>query len=192
MQRRERRPSGSSRGGPPNTPPIDLNAALNGFAESIRRTLPRQIKSRLSLHPETRRCYADSDSVTALVRILVAEAAADMPKGGELAIGTRQFTIDHATTAAFPGSVPGYYTRLTVRDSGLGLSAERLEHVFYPLKTERPGAAAGWELTRRLGGFAAVESAEDAGTAVHLYFRAVDIADAAELPADDDFLKAAE
>jgi ABC-type nitrate/sulfonate/bicarbonate transport system substrate-binding protein len=192
MHRRVRRLAEWSRRGPPNAPPIDLNAALNGFAESIRRTLPRQIKPRLSLHPETRRCYADSDSVTALVRILVAEAAADMPKGGELAIGTRQFTIDHATAAAFPGSVPGDYTRLTVRDSGLGLSAERLENVFYPLKTDRPGAAAGWELTRRLGGFAAVESAEDAGTAVHLYFRAVDIADAAELPADDDFLRAAE
>ncbi|MBV8506212.1 MAG: hypothetical protein JOZ11_10455 [Alphaproteobacteria bacterium] len=145
----------------------------------------------MSLHPEIRLCYADSDSVTALVRILVAEAVADMPKGGELAIGTRQFAIDHTTAAAFPGSIPGDYVRLTVRDSGLGLSAERLENVFYPLKTDRPGAAAAWELTRRLGGFAAVESAEGVGTAVHLYFRAVDIAQSAEFPSDD-LLKAAE
>ena len=130
--------------------------------------------------------------MTALVRILVAEAVADMPKGGELVIGTRRFAIDHATAAAFPGSRPGDYVRLTVRDSGLGLSSERLENVFYPLKTDRPGAAAGWELTRRFGGFAAVESAQDVGTAVHLYFRAVDIVEGAELPADDDLLKAAE
>jgi hypothetical protein len=46
-------------------------------------------------------------------------------------------------------------------------------------------------LTRRLGGFAAVESAEGVGTAVHLYFRAVDIAQSAEFSADD-LLKAAE
>ncbi|HEY1433147.1 MAG TPA: ABC transporter substrate-binding protein [Stellaceae bacterium] len=191
MQRRVRHLAGPTGGYPPSAPPIDLNAALTGFEESIRRMLPRHFKSRLSLHPETRQCYADSDSVTALVRILVAEATADMPKGGELAIGTRLCAIDHATATAFPGSVPGDYVRLTVRDSGLGLSAERLEKVFYPLKTDRPGAAAAWELTRRFGGFAAVESAQGIGTAVHIYFRAEEIAESPELPAGD-FLHAAE
>jgi ABC-type nitrate/sulfonate/bicarbonate transport system substrate-binding protein len=191
MQRRVRPLAGPTGGGPPRAPPIDLNAALTGFEEAIRRMLPRDIKSRLSLHPETRQCYADSDSVTALVRILVAEATADMPKGGELAIGTRSIAIDHATATAFPGSVPGDYVRLTVRDSGLGLSAERLEKVFYPLKTDRPAAAAAWELTRRFGGFAAVESAQGIGTAVHIYFRAEEIAESAELPAGD-LLHAAE
>ena len=190
MRRRLRHLAGLTRGGPPSTASIDLNSALTGSEESLR-PLSRDVKWRLSLHPEIRLCYADSDSVTALVRILVAEAVADMPKGGELAIGTRQFAIDHTTAAAFPGSIPGDYVRLTVRDSGLGLSAERLENVFYPLKTDRPGAAAAWELTRRLGGFAAVESAEGVGTAVHLYFRAVDIAQSAEFPSDD-LLKAAE
>jgi ABC-type nitrate/sulfonate/bicarbonate transport system substrate-binding protein len=191
MQRRVHHLAGPTGGGPPSAPAIDLNATLTGFEESIRRMLPRHIKWRLSLHPRTRQCYADSDSVTALVRILVAEATADMPKGGELAIGTRLCAIDHATATAFPGSIPGDYVRLTVRDSGLGLSAERLEHVFYPLKTDRPGAAAAWELTRRLGGFAAVESAPGVGTAVHIYFRADEIAESAELP-DGDLLHAAE
>lgn len=184
--------AGSTGGGPSSAPPIDLNAELTGVEESLRRSLPRHIRWRSSPQPEARLCYADSDSATALVRILVAEAIADMPKGGELAIGTRRFAIDHATAAEFPGSGPGDYVRLTVRDSGLGLSSERLENVFYPLKTDRPGAAAAWELTRRFGGFAAVESAQDVGTAVHLYFRAVDIIEGAEFPADDDLLKAAE
>jgi signal transduction histidine kinase len=184
--------AGSTGGGPSSAPPIDLNAELTGLEESLRRSLPHHIQWRSSPQPEARLCYADSDSVTALVRILVAEAIADMPKGGELAIGTRRFAIDHATGAAFPGSGPGDYVRLTVRDSGLGMSPERLENVFYPLKTGRPGAAAAWGLTRRFGGFAAVESAQDVGTAVHLYFRAVDIIGGAELPADDDLLKAAE
>ena len=184
--------AGSTGGGPSSAPPIDLNAELTGVEESLRRSLPRHIQWRSSPQPEARLCYANSESVTALVRILVAEAVADMPKAGELAIGTRRFAFDHATAAEFPGSGPGDYVRLTVRDSGLGLSAERLENVFYPLKTDRPGAAAAWELTRRFGGFAAVESAQDVGTAVHLYFRAVDIIEGAELPADDDLLKAAE
>jgi hypothetical protein len=47
--------------------------------------------------------------------------------------------------------------------------------------------AAAWLSTRRLGGFAAVESAEGVGTAVHLYFRrAVDGGESASPPAADD------
>ena len=171
---------GSSGGEPPAARAIDLNAALTGFEKPARGPLPDNVKLRLSLQPETRRCYGDSNSVTALVRLLVVEATADMPKGGEIVIGARHFAINSNTVVDFPGSSPGDYLRLTVKDNGLGLSAERLENVFYPLKTVRPGAAAAWELTRRHGGFAAVESAEGVGTAVHLYFRAVEIAESAE------------
>jgi hypothetical protein len=65
---------------------------------------------------------------------------------------------------------------------------------FFPGGTPggRAGAAA-WQSTHRLGGFAAVESAEGVGTAVHLYFRrAVETGESAEALITDDFLKAAE
>lgn len=182
----------STAGGPPAVRPIDINAALTAIEGSIRRALPRHIETRLSLQPGTPLCCADADSVTALVRLLAAEAAADMPKSGELVIGTRKFAISRANVAEFPGSIPGDYLRLTVRDSGAGLSAERLATVLYPLETTRPAAAAAWELTRRLGGFTAVESAESVGTAVHLYFRAVEAAESAEPPVPGHLLDAAE
>jgi signal transduction histidine kinase len=178
-------------GGPPL--PLDLNATLTGLEGSMRRRLPGAVKYRLSLLPEPRLCHADSDAVTAMILDLVAEAANDMPNGGELVVGTRQYTIDQAAAVEFPGSAPGDYVRVTVKDSGCGLSAERLEHVFYPKTTARPAVAAAWQSTHRLGGFAAVESAEGVGTAVHLYFRrAVETGESAEAPITDDFLKAAE
>src|SRR5258707_4998077 len=124
---------------------------------------------------------------------LVAEAADDRPNGGELVVGPRQCTIDQAAAVEFPGSAPGEYVRVTVKDSGCGLFAERLERIFYPETTVRPAAAAAWQLTRRLSRFAAVECAAGVGTAVHLYFRrAVEVGESAEAPITDDFLKAAE
>jgi signal transduction histidine kinase len=171
---------------------IDLNAALAGVEESIRRSLPGDIKLRLSLHRQAPLCRGEVDCVSALVRLLVAEAASDMPKGGEVVIGTRQFAIGSANTAEFPGSVAGNYLRLTVRDNGGGLPAERLSKIFYPLETARPGAAAAWRLTRRLGAFATVESAEGVGTAVHLYFCAAANRGTADMPVAADFLHAAE
>jgi ABC-type nitrate/sulfonate/bicarbonate transport system substrate-binding protein len=173
----------STTGGGPALRPTDLGAALTGVEGLIRRRLPGAVKCRLSLLPELQLCHADPDAVTAMVLNLAAEAAADMPNGGDLVVGTRQCTIDHTSAVEFPGSAPGDYVRVTVKDSGSGLSAERLERIFYPEATARPAAAAAWRLTHRLGGFAAVESAEGVGTAVHLYFRrAVDNGETADPP----------
>jgi ABC-type nitrate/sulfonate/bicarbonate transport system substrate-binding protein len=188
-----RRLAASTAGGGPALRPIDLNVTLTGLEGLMRRRLPEVVSYRLSLLPEPRFCHAVSNAVTAMIRDLVAEAANDMPNGGELVLGTRQCTIDHAAAVEFPGSAPGDYVRVTVKDSGCGLSAERLEHIFYPETTVRPAVAAAWQLTHRLGGFAAVESAEGVGTAVHLYFRrAVENGESAEAPITDEFLKAAE
>jgi signal transduction histidine kinase len=188
-----RRLAASTAGGGPALAPIDLNVTLRDLEGLMPRRLPGAVSYRLSLVPEPPLCHSDSNAVTAMILDLVAEAANDMPNGGELVVGTRQCTIDHAAAVEFPGSAPGDYVRVTVKDSGCGLSAERLEHIFYPETTARPAVAAAWQSTHRLGGFAAVESAEGVGTAVHLYFRrAVETGESAEAPITDDFLKAAE
>lgn len=177
----------STEGGRPSIPTVDLNASLTALEGSIQRRLPGTINCRLSLLPELLLASADPDVLTAMILDLAAEAASDMLEGGELVVGARQYTIDRALAAEFPGSSPGDYVRITVKDGGRGLSPERLERVFYPETTTRPAAAAAWQLMRRIGGFAAVESAEGIGAAVHLYFcRAVGIAESASPPAADD------
>jgi ABC-type nitrate/sulfonate/bicarbonate transport system substrate-binding protein len=161
-------PTSASRPGPRA---IDLNATLAASDRSIRQCVPKTVNWRLSLPPRLLFCHADPNAVTAIILDLAREAAAAMPNGGELVVGTRQYAVDHAKAAEFPGSAPGDYVRLTIRDSGSGLSPERLDCVFYPDRTVRPAVAAAWQLMYQLGGFAAVESAEGVGTAVHLYFR---------------------
>jgi ABC-type nitrate/sulfonate/bicarbonate transport system substrate-binding protein/signal transduction histidine kinase len=165
-----RRLVASTAGARPGPRPAELNAALTAVERSIRRRLPGTVECRLSLQSGPWLCRADPDAVATMVLDLVEEAVTDMRSGGELVVGTRQSVIDVAAAGEFPGSVPGEYVRVTVKDNGCGLSAERLQSIFYPEKTPRPAVAAAWELTRRLGGFAAVESAEGVGTAVHLYF----------------------
>ncbi len=173
--------------------PTDLNLALTKLDGPIRRRLPHTVKCRFSLAPEAWLCHADPVAVTALVGDLVCEAAADMPEGGELVIGTRHCTIDRAMAAEFPGSAPGEYVRATVKDSGRGLPPERLQRIFYSKSTLRPAAAVSWRLTCQLDGFAAVESVEGIGTAVHLYFcRVARFPKCANEPVSEDILKAAE
>jgi signal transduction histidine kinase len=106
-----------------------------------------------------------------------------MGDGGELVVGVRRSPLDDAAAAEYPGSMPGDYGRVTVKDAGPGLSPERLDHIFYPDTTTRPAVAAAWQAMQRLGGFAAAESAEGVGTAVHLYFRRMPAGDERREPA---------
>ena len=112
--------------------------------------------------PEPWRAGAAAPAVESLVLDLVAAAAADLKGSGELIVGARNQTLD--------GVESGDFVRLTVRDSGPGLSEAALDRIFDPAGTARPAAAAAAASMHALGGFARVESAEGVGTAVHLYF----------------------
>jgi ABC-type nitrate/sulfonate/bicarbonate transport system substrate-binding protein len=182
----------SSRSNVSRPRPTDLNTALTTLDRSIRLRVPSSVNCRLSLLPELWLCYTDSDAIAATTLDLVATAVADMPAGGDLIVGTRQYAIDDAVAAGLPGSAAGDYVRLTVKDNGPGLSQERLDRIFDPAATSRPAVVAAEELARRLGGFARVESAEGIGTAVHLYFRRAAItSERAQQTPDDQQTKAA-
>jgi signal transduction histidine kinase len=152
----------------------DLNATLAPLEQSLRRRLPNSIDCRFSLLPELWPCLADANAVAKVVRDLVAAAVADMPGGGDLVVGTRQYAIDEAAVVEFAAGAAGDYVRLTVKDNGSGFSAESLESIFDPAVTVRPEVAGARVLACRHGGFACVESVEGIGTAVHLYFRRAD------------------
>jgi ABC-type nitrate/sulfonate/bicarbonate transport system substrate-binding protein len=176
-----------SRGSAPGVRATDLNTTLRTLERAIRRRVPASVKCRFSLLPEPWPCHTDPDAIAATTLDLVAAAVADLPAGGDLIVGTRQYVIDEAASAEFAGSAPGDYVRLTVRDNGAGLSPEHLDRLFEPSATARPAVVAAAELTRRFGGFTRVESAEGIGTAVHLYFRrAVAVGGVAPQPREED------
>src|SRR5262249_47388459 len=111
----------------PEPRPTDLNATLAALERSLRRRLPRSIDCRFSLLPELWSCLADANAVAKVVRDLVTAAVADMPGGGDLVVGTRQYAIDDNAVVALAAGAVGDYVRLTVKDNGSGFSAECLE-----------------------------------------------------------------
>lgn len=150
--------------------PADLNTVLGRLERTIRQRLPRGVKYRSSFLPDLWACPAEPNAVRTMVLSLVAEAGRDIPSGGQLILGTRNYAFDEASVAETPGAEIGEFVRLTVRDSGRGLSDEALDQVFDSDLTRRPAVAQAAETMRRTGGFIRVESAEGVGTAVHLYF----------------------
>jgi hypothetical protein len=167
--RPERAPSAPAKAAPPQPLPADLNSVLARLERTIRQRLPRGVNYRASFLPELWPCRADATAIRPVVLALVAEAGKEIASGGQLVLGTRNYAFDEASIGETPGAEVGEFVRLTVRDSGPGLSDEALDQVFDLERTRRPAAAQAAETMRQLGGFIRVESAEGVGTAVHLY-----------------------
>jgi len=56
---------------------------------------------------------------------------------GTIIIRTHPEKIDSKTSVMDSGMIPGEYIRLEVEDTGSGMSAEILEHIFEPFYTKK-------------------------------------------------------
>jgi signal transduction histidine kinase len=154
---------------------IDLNDRITVASELLQRTLGDQVTVTLkcSLHP----CptLANSGDVDNAVLNLALNARDAMPEGGVLTIETRHIALDADAAARIPNARPGDFMRLTVRDTGLGMTTEVLRRSMEPFFTTKEsgtglGLATVYGVAQQAGGFAAIDSTEGNGTTVHLYF----------------------
>ena len=93
-----------------------------------------------------------------------------------LEVGATNVDID-AVTAGHPGLKPGPYVRITVSDTGPGMSPEVMERIFEPFFTtkeraEKPGMGLSvvHGIVESHGGAIAVDSETGKGTTFHVYF----------------------
>ncbi|MCB1870266.1 MAG: response regulator, partial [Gammaproteobacteria bacterium] len=107
---------------------------------------------------------------------LVINARDAMPDGGELVIETSNCSITEEDCASYPELVPGDYILLEVRDTGMGMEPETIEHVFEPFFTTKGmGRGTGLGLSmvfgfvKRTRGHIRVSSKVGCSTGFHLY-----------------------
>jgi ABC-type nitrate/sulfonate/bicarbonate transport system substrate-binding protein len=167
---------------PPPLPPLtNLNDVLAPLQRRIRQQVRGKVRCRFSLFAELWPCRSEGGPVAACVLELVGAATAAMDADGTLIVGTRNFTFDETNIGDYPGGQIGHFARITVRDNGPGLTETEFAQIFDTDTTARPAVAHAVGVMERFGGFVRVESAEEIGTAVHLYFPRLD----AEAPAPE-------
>ena len=118
-----------------------------------------QIQLVLDLSPETPEVQFDSDKLKQAFMNVVLNAMEAMPQGGELTVST--FTKDNSVC-------------IKVVDTGVGISAEDLEHLFEPFFTRKTrGTGLGLANVKRIfeehGGNVEIESTPGRGTEVSLW-----------------------
>jgi two-component system, cell cycle sensor histidine kinase and response regulator CckA len=130
----------------------------------------------VTLHPTgALHAQVDRGQIEQVVLNLVVNARDAMPGGGTLAIETSD-ELAAEVRARAPADLPaGPLACLCVRDTGPGMEPGVVSRAFDPFfTTKEPGKGTGLGLStvdgivRQSGGLAWIESAPDAGTAVHV------------------------
>jgi signal transduction histidine kinase len=143
----------------------------------VRPTVPSAIELRVCGIDETTTILADATQLEQVVLNLCANAVDAMRQtGGVLAVRLEAVELTPGWVARHPPLQPGPHVRLTVRDSGAGMTPAIRAHIFEPFFTTKgAGEGAGMGLAivhgivTRHGGVITVESIRDQGTVVCVY-----------------------
>jgi signal transduction histidine kinase len=154
---------------------LDLNDHVTGTVDMLRRTLGARITVTLNSSPDPCQTLANPGDVDNAILNLAINARDAMPNGGMVTVETRHVTLDTCAAAHIANARPGNFVRLTISDTGQGMTPDVLKRALEPFFTTKEqgtglGLATVYGAVQHSGGFVAVQSAVGKGTAVHLYF----------------------
>jgi signal transduction histidine kinase/CheY-like chemotaxis protein len=152
---------------------IDSGALVDNMSELLDRTLGERIRIETRLEGDAWPIFVDPHQLENAILNLAVNARDAMEGGGMLAIATDNVTV----TANEVGDIrPGEYLRLSVTDTGCGMTDEVKERAFEPFFTTKPiGKGTGLGLSQifgfahQSGGEVGIESELGRGTTVSLY-----------------------
>ncbi|MBX3235942.1 MAG: response regulator [Nitrospiraceae bacterium] len=150
---------------------LNPNVLIREMEDILRRLIGEQIQTVIVLHPEAGHVLGDPVQIEQILLNLAINARDAMPEGGILTIETGNVELDEAYASAHPGAVPGPYVKIVVEDSGCGIDAETLPHIFEPFfSTKEPGKGTGlglatvYGIVKQCRGYIDVSSRPNRGT----------------------------
>jgi signal transduction histidine kinase/ActR/RegA family two-component response regulator len=160
---------------PLSAKPVLPGALIANMSDLLDRTLGERVKIKTSGLEDDWFILVDPHQLeNAIVNLAV--------NGRDAMDGEGELTIEAAQTVLGDGEIgslrAGEYVRISVADSGHGMSQEVIERAFEPFFTTKPvGRGTGLGLSqvfgfvRQSGGEVTIQSAPDEGTTVSLYLR---------------------
>ncbi|MGF6097686.1 ATP-binding protein [Pseudomonas sp. 18175] len=153
----------------------NVNTLMYGMAELIQRTAGPGIQIETVGAIDAWTAFVDVSQLENALLNLCINARDAMPEGGRIQLQTSNHWLDQNAARAHD-LAEGPYLRLSVTDTGTGMSPEVMAHVFEPFFTTKPiGQGTGLGLSmiygfaQQSGGQVHIQSAVGEGTSVSLY-----------------------
>jgi signal transduction histidine kinase/ActR/RegA family two-component response regulator len=159
---------------------VDSNELIGGMSDLLDRTLGERIRVEIDLAGDTWPAYVDPHQLENAIVNLAVNARDAMEGEGLMRISTENVHL----TANQVGDVrPGDYVKVSVTDTGCGMTQEVLDRAFEPFFTTKPvGKGTGLGLSQifgfahQSGGEVGIESQLGRGTTVSIYLPRTDAA----------------
>jgi signal transduction histidine kinase len=160
-----------------NPKPVQADALMRDFQRLIYRAVGEGCEVKLVADKHLWPCHVDPAQLQTALLNLTLNARDAMPNGGTLTIEVQNITLRED---AIVGVASGSYIRISVRDTGCGMTREALDRAFEPFfTTKEVGRGTGLGLSmvygfvHQSGGHVTIESAIGVGTTVTLYLPSV-------------------
>jgi len=155
---------------------VDLNETVHSLAAMLRQLIGEHIDLQIVCERDLPPIRADLSQLESALANLVVNARDAMPHGGRLTIETSAVTLNDDYCAAHVGVRAGRYARLSVSDTGIGMSQEVQARIFEPFfTTKEPGKGTGlglatvYGIVKQSGGNIWVYSEEGMGATFKMY-----------------------
>ena len=116
---------------------LDFNQILKNVEKILRRTIPRMIDIELQLDNNLKNVAADAGQCEQILMNLCINAKDSMPEGGKLTLKTENVCLNGGPDSVNIDLPPGDYIRLTIADTGHGISKDALMHIYEPFFTTK-------------------------------------------------------
>lgn len=160
---------------------IDLNEAVGRTARMLHRIVGEDISLKVICAAGPLMIHADAGMMDQILLNLAVNARDAMPKGGELTIETTGRNLTSQDITSIPGSRPGAFVCLRVRDTGVGIPRENLPRIFDPFFTTKDvgkgtglGLATVYGIVEQHSGWLRVDSEVDRGSLFEIWLPRVE------------------
>ena len=160
---------------------FNLNDSVRSLQKMLQRVIGENIAIKTQFKAEIGRLKADPSQLEQVLLNLCVNARDAMPRGGSITIQTEDVTYIFDETSAVNEMPAGEYVKLTVTDTGHGMTPEVCRHIFEPFFTTKEqgqgtglGLATCYGIVKQSGGYIAVESVVGEGTTFAIYLPRVD------------------
>jgi signal transduction histidine kinase/CheY-like chemotaxis protein len=165
-----------SRQQPLNPTVLDVNRALNGLSDFLRRALGEDVSLEIVGGAGVWPVEADATELEAAILNLVVNARDAMPNGGKLTIEASNSYLDDSYCKKNADVRPGQYVQIAVTDTGSGMAKDVIDRAFEPFyTTKQSGQGTGLGLSqvygfvKQSGGHVKIYSETGEGTTVKIY-----------------------